>query len=134
MEIVIKDNKYELDLGIGFALSLDKEYKTKQKVLADVELEFGLGVGLLVAKLESVSLEGILQFFDKGLKDVKTVSYSQKDLQKAVEKKAIELGGFDKLSKACVEALKEVGLYNYIFEEAETIQDDLIKKLVESGK
>lgn len=133
MEITLKDNTYELDLGIGFALALDKQYKMKQSIL-EIDLEFGVGVAMLVSKLEGNSIDGILEFFEKGLKDVKTVSYSQKDLQKAVEKKAIEAKGFANLAEECIEAIQQVGLYNHIFEGSEELREEIEKYLVDSEK
>ena len=115
MIIEIKDKEYELDLGIEFAETLDKKYKLVQSI-STMDLEFGMGVGMVAAKLDMVSIGAIIEFFEAGLKGVKRNSYSKADLNKAIENKAKELGGFAQLADACVEALVEVGLYSHVFE------------------
>lgn len=116
MKINVKDTEYELDLGIGFALHLDSKYKFKQKVAQDLEVEFGLGVQLLYGQLTAVSIQGIVDFFNAGLADYSKKALPQKDVQKAVQDLAMEMGGFNKLSEQCIEELKNVGLYPHIFE------------------
>lgn len=116
MDIKIKDTTYELDLGIGFALALDSKYKFKQNVMNDLDAEFGLGVQILYGQLAAVSIQAIVDFFKAGLVDVKTKSYSDKDLNKAIQELAVNAGGFASLAQECIEALQNVGLYNHIFE------------------
>lgn len=120
MNITIKGTEYELDLGIGFALALDSQYKFKQPVGAFIEVEFGLGVQVIYGQLSGLSIQAIVDFFNAGLVDVKKKSYSAKDLQNAIQEKAIELGGFDALANECIEAMKDVGLYQHIFDIEET--------------
>ncbi|MCU7556531.1 tail assembly chaperone [Macrococcus capreoli] len=115
MNITIKDETYELNLGIGFALSLDSKYKFKQQITQDLDAEFGLGVQILFGQLTAVSVQAIVDYFKAGLVDVQTKKYSEKDLNKAIQDKAVELGGFQPLAEACIEALQNVGLYNHIF-------------------
>lgn len=115
MNITIKDEVYELDLGIGFALNLDSKFKFKQQIAQDLNAEFGLGVQILYGQLTAVSVQSIVDFFKAGLIDVKKKSFSDKDLQAAIQAKAIEAGGFDKLANECIEALQNVGLYPHIF-------------------
>ena len=116
MNITIKEKDFELDLGIGFALNLDAKFKFVQKIQQDLELEFGMGVQLLYGRLKAVSIESILDFYNAGLSEYSKSSFSQKDLKKAIEAEALELGGFNKLADKCVEELVNVGLYPHIFE------------------
>lgn len=126
MELMIKDKTYELDLGIGFALNLDSKFKFKQKITQDLDAEFGLGVQILFGQLTAVSVQAILDFFIAGLSEYSKKAYSQKDLQKAIQLKAVELGGFDKLADKCIEELQNVGLYPHIFDdEAEEQQNEM---------
>lgn len=119
MKIEVKEVEHELDLGIGFALNLDAKYKFKQKVAQDLDVEFGLGVQLLYGQLKAVSVNGIMDFVKAGLSDVPKKQVPEKDVQKAVEAKAIEMGGFKPLADECIEALQNVGLYQHIFEAEE---------------
>ena len=127
MEVTIvketKDGKqettYELDLGIGFALHLDSKFKFKQKIQEDLDMEFGLGVQILYGRLAATSIEAIVDFYNAGLSEQPKRAFSQKELQKAIQAKALELGGFDKLAEHCIEELKDVGLYPHIFEASE---------------
>lgn len=134
MIVTIKEQDFELDLGIGFALNLDAKFKFVQKIQQDLELEFGMGVQLLYGRLKAVSVESIVDFYNAGLAGEKKSAFTQKDLQKAIEAEAIKLGGFNKLADKCVEELVNVGLYPHIFEaeaqaeqtnqESEKIQDE----------
>lgn len=120
MNITINKNTYELDLGIGFALNLDSKFKFKQKIMNDLDAEFGLGVQILFGQLTAVSIQAIVDFFKAGLIDVQTKKYSEKDLNKAIQELAKEAGGFQALANECIEALQNVGLYNHIFEAQPT--------------
>src|SRR5699024_10523274 len=121
MKIKAKDNENELDLGIGFALNLDSKYKVKQKVAKDLDVEFGLDVQLVYGQLTAVSIQGIVDFFNAGLADVPKKQIPQKEVQKAVEALAMEKGGFKPLAHECIEELKNVGLYQHIFEDPEDL-------------
>lgn len=134
MEIKLKNNTYELDLGIGFALALDKKYFVKQNTGTTEDLEFGVGVQMLYSKLSAVSIGALIEFFQVGLTDVKTVTYSKKDLQKAVEEKAVELKGFANLADECIKELQNVGLYNHIFEIEEEELQQLVDLALEKQK
>src|SRR5699024_6485040 len=121
MKITVKDNEYELDLGIGFALNLDSKYKFKQKVAQDPDVEFGLGVPLLYGQLTAVSIQGIVDFSNAGFTAVPKKQLPHKEHQKAVEALAMEKGGFKPLAHECIEELKNVGLYQHIFEDPEDL-------------
>lgn len=125
MELKIKDKNYELDLGIGFALNLDSKFKFVQKIQQDLELEFGMGVQLLFGRLKAVSVESIVDFYNAALSDYPQKSFNQKDLKKAIEAEALELGGFNKLADKCVEELVNVGLYPHIFEAEEQMEQQM---------
>ncbi|WP_202809313.1 tail assembly chaperone [Staphylococcus equorum] len=114
MKITLKNKEYELDLDIGFAIALDEKYSMKQSMGGYTEIEFGVGVASVFPKLTVADLRGIVDFFDAALQDVKTASYTKKDLQKAVSDKAKDLGGVQKLAHACIEELQTVGLYDHI--------------------
>lgn len=128
MEIKIGEKDFELDLGIGFALNLDSKYKFVQKVQQDLQVEFGMGVQLLYGRLKAVSIESILDFYKAGLMEYKKGSYTVKDLEKAIEREARELGGFNKLADKCIDELVNVGLYPHIF-EAEKLAEEMNSQL-----
>ena len=85
MNVTIKEQDFELDLGIGFALNLDAKFKFVQKIQQDLELEFGMGVQILYGRLKAVSVESIVDFYNAGLAGEKKSAFTQKDLQKAIE-------------------------------------------------
>lgn len=114
MKITLKNKVYELDLDIGFAIALDEKYSLTQSLGGYTEIEFGVGVASIYPKLIGADLRGLVEFFEAGLKDVKTVSYNRKDIQRSVSDKALEVGGFQKLGQLCVEELSKVGLYDHI--------------------
>ena len=114
MKITLKEKEYELDFDIGFAIKLDEKYSLKQKIADVTELEFGIGVATVYPRLAANDLRALVDVFEAGLADVKTVSYTQKDLHKAVSEKIREVGDIMKLSEQCIEELERVGLYNHI--------------------
>src|SRR5699024_4821521 len=102
MKITVKDNEYELDLGIGFALNLDSTYKFKKKVAQDLDVEFGIGVQLLYGQLTAVSIQGIVDFFNAGLSDVPQQQIPLREVQNAVVTLAMRIGGFIPSAHECI--------------------------------
>lgn len=114
MNITVNEKEYELDLGIGFALQLDAKFKFTQQITQDLDAEFGLGVQILYGQLTAASVQAIVDFYKAALHETPNRAFSKRQLEKAIEQEAIELGGFDKLAGKCIEALQNVGLYQYI--------------------
>ena len=131
MNITIKDKEYELLFDIGFAETLDKKYSAKQYIGEHTGVEFGLGVQMINAKLLAGDIRGIKETIKAGLEDVKTVTYSEKDLNKAVSEKAKELGGFQALSEELRNGIIASGLFNHIF-ETEMTEEEAKKILTEN--
>lgn len=116
MKIILKEKEYELDFDIGFAIHLDEKYSLKQSIGDVTELEFGIGVATVYPRLAANDIRSIIEVFKAGLEDVKTVSYTEKDLRKAVSDKVREVGGIDKLAEQCIGELERVGLYDHILD------------------
>lgn len=114
MNITVNEKNFELDLGIGFALQLDAKFKFTQKITQDLDAEFGLGVQILYGQLTAASVQAIVDFYNAALHETPNRAYTKRQLEKAIEQEAKELGGFDKLAEKCIEALQNVGLYQYV--------------------
>lgn len=114
MNITVNEKNFELDLGIGFALQLDAKFKFTQKITQDLDAEFGLGVQILYGQLTAASVQAIVDFYNAALHETPNRAYTKRQLEKAIEQEARELGGFDKLAEKCIEALQNVGLYQYV--------------------
>lgn len=125
--INIGGKDHTLHFGALFSRALSKEYAMK-KSMGDIEMEFGLGVRMVIPKLEMGDVDAIINVIRHGLYKYKEKP-SEEDMIEAIEKIAVESeDGFDGVADLLLDGLKESGFYRKIFKEMDQEMSKAEKK------
>lgn len=85
--------------------------------MGDIEMEFGLGVRMVIPKLEMGDVDAIINVIRHGLYKYKEKP-SEEEMIEAIEQIAIESeDGFDGVADLLLDGLKDSGFYRKIFKE-----------------